>query len=134
MKKALGIRWLPIVAVIVPGCATLVGNWESTSLSPEMARDQFRLIRSDNAAGEFIRARVTFDKDDRYVAEVYHQGGNTLTRGTWEYSNDRLTLNDDEFGEHTYVADLAGDGKTLRIVQEIKGTDVVLTMTRRKTR
>ena len=113
------------------GCATLVGNWESTSLDPEMARDQFRLIRSDNATGDFLQAKVTFDKDGRYVAETYYQGGNSLSRGTWEYANGRLTLNDDELGAHSYAADF-GPGGTFEIVQPIKGTDVVLTMTRRK--
>ena len=54
------------------GCATLVGNWESTSLSPEMARDQFRLVRSDNATGEFLQAKVTFGEDGWYVAETYY--------------------------------------------------------------
>ena len=135
MNNALRFRWLSMVAVLaVSGCATLVGNWESTSVSPEMARDQFRLIRSTNATGEFIQAKVTFNKDGRYVAEVFHAGGNSLTRGAWKYLDGQLTLNDNEFGEHSYVADLVGNGKTLQIVQPIKGTDVVLTMTRRKMR
>ena len=135
MNKRLRFRWLSMVSVLaLSGCATLVGNWESTSVSPEMARDQFQLIRSTNATGEFMQAKVTFNKDGRYVAEVFHEGGNSLTRGDWEYLNGRLTLNDNEFGEHSYAADLAGNGKTLQIVQPIKGTDVVLTMTRRKSR
>ncbi len=135
MNNALRFRWLSMVAVLaVSGCATLVGDWESTSVSPEMARDQFQLIRSNNATEEFIQAKVTFNEDGKYVAEVFHAGGNSLTRGDWEYLDGRLTLNDSKFGEHSYVADLAGNGKTLQIVQPIKGTDVVLTMTRRKSR
>ena len=85
MKKALCSRWLPIVAVMVPGCATLVGNWESTSLSPEMARDQFQLFKSDGGSGEFLRAKVTLNQDKTYLAEVYYTAGNDLCRGTWEY-------------------------------------------------
>lgn len=132
MKIALGFRWLSILLLgMVSGCATMVGTWESTSLYPEMARDQFRLIRSDNATGDFLQAKVSFDKDGKYVAETYHRGGNSLSRGTWEYVNGRLTLNDDELGAHSYAADF-GPGGTFRIVQPIKGTDVVLTMTRRK--
>ena len=135
MKNVLRFCWLSMVPVLaLSGCATLAGHWESTSISPEMARDQFQLIRSTNATGEFIQAKVTLNKDGRYVAEVSHAGGNSLTRGAWEYSIGRLMLNDDKFGEHSYAADLAGNGKTLQIVQTIKGTDVVLTMTRRKTR
>ena len=135
MNNALRFRWLSIViTVAASGCATLQGDWESTSVAPEMARDQFRLIRADNATGEFIQAKVSFNKDGRYVAEVFHAGGNSLTRGNWDYSNGRLTLDDNRFGEHSYEADLAGNGKTLQIVQPIKGTDVALTMTRRKTR
>ncbi len=135
MNNVLRFCWLSMVAVLAAsGCATLVGNWESTSVSPEMARDQFQLIRSTNATGEFIQAKVSFNKDGRYLAEVFHAGGNSLTRGNWDYSNGRLTLEDNKFGEHSFEADLAGNGKTLQIVQPIKGTDVVLTMTRRKTR
>ena len=135
MNSALRFRWVSMVAVLaVSGCATLVGHWESTSVVPEMARDQFQLIRSNNATGEFMQAKMAFTEDGRYVAEAFHAGGNSLNRGSWKYLDGQLTLSDNEFGEHVYAVDLAGNGKTLQIVQPIKGTDVVLTMTRRKTR
>ena len=118
------------LCLFVAGCATVAGKWESQSLYPEMARDQFQLFKSDGGSGEFIRAKVTLNQDKTYLAEVYYTAGNDLCRGTWEYGEGRLTMSDEKYGTHSYTAKLSGDGKSLKLIQSIKGSDVVLTLAR----
>ena len=118
------------LCLFVAGCATISGKWESESLYPEMARDQFQLFNSDGDRGEFMRAKVTLDRDKTYLAEVYYTAGNDLSRGTWEFGEGRLTLSDDKYGSHSYAAKLSGDGRSLTLTQPIKGSDVVLTLAR----
>ncbi len=118
------------LCLFVAGCATVAGNWESESLYPEMARDQFQLFRSDGGGGEFIRAKITLSQDKTYLAEVYYTAGNDLCRGTWAYGEGRLTMSDEKYGTHSYTAKLSGDGKSLKLIQPIKGSDVVLTLAR----
>ena len=118
------------LCLFVAGCATLAGKWESESLYPEMARDQFQLFKSDGGSGEFIRAKVTLNQDNTYLAEVYYTSSNDLCRGTWEYGDGRLTMSDEKYGTHSYTAKLSGDGKFLKLTQPIKGSDVVLTLAR----
>ncbi len=116
--------------LFVAGCATVVGKWESESLYPEMARDQFQVFKSDGDRGDFIRAKVTFKQDKTYLAEVYYTAGNDLCRGTWEYDAGRLTMSDEEHGRYSYTASLSGDGKSLKLTRRIKGSNVVLTLAR----
>ena len=131
MKRFRFCLGLVSLCLFVAGCATVVGKWESESLYPEMARDQFQLFKSDGDSGDFIRAKVTFKQDKTYLAEVYYTTGNELYRGNWEYDEGRrLTMNDEKYGTHSYSAKLSGDGKSLKLTRRIKGSNVVLTLAR----
>ncbi|UCF33341.1 MAG: lipocalin family protein [Phycisphaerales bacterium] len=117
--------------LIVPcGCAGITGKWTASSMEPEMARDQFRLLRPDDHEGQLVKATISLKKDSTYLAEVFYEGGADVTTGTWKLTDNKLTLLDNKYGSHTYTVELSGNRKVLRIIRPIKGTDVALVMTR----
>ena len=121
---------LSTMMIVLCGCAGITGKWISSSMDPEMARDQFRLLRPDDHKGQLIKATISLKKDSTYLAEVYYDGGADATTGTWKLTDNKLTLLDNKYGSHTFAVELSRNGKVLRIIRPIKGTDVVLVMTR----
>lgn len=119
--------------VLVSGCSQgVVGEWMSEGVTPTMARDQFKFLRPANFEGEFVKATIELRKDKKYKAEVYYAGELGYSSGTWMYDAGRINFLDDQFGAHTYNAELAGGGKSLTIITTIKGTNVKLHMRRVK--
>ena len=117
--------------VLLAGCSQgPAGNWQTQSVSPAMARDQIRFLRSSEYEGNFVKATIDLKKDRNYVAEVYYAGDMEVSTGTWMYDAGRLSLLDNKYGNHVYTAEIADGGKTLKIIQPIKGTNVVLQMSR----
>ena len=121
-----------ILVALLPGCADLSGKWTSVALDPEMARDQFLLLRPRGYRGDFLRAVINLRTDETYTAEVYYAGDLSFSSGGWSVLGDRLRLMDSEYGAHAYRIQVARDGGTLEIIQPIKGTDVRLIMRREK--
>ncbi|MHC5109398.1 MAG: hypothetical protein ACYTHJ_05925 [Planctomycetota bacterium] len=122
---------LALVMVLGSGCASIVGNWESSQLSPDMAREEFRLLQSESSSGQFMRAKMTFDGEGTYNAEVQYEGGSVLSQGEWEWENGKLELEDDKFGSISYPAALSSNGKQLTLSERIRGTTVELTLDRK---
>ncbi len=121
---------LSTMMIVLCGCVGITGKWISSSMEPEMARDQFRLLRPDDHEGQLIKATISLKKDSTYLAEVYYDGGADITTGTWQLTDNKLMLLDNKYGSHTFAVELSKNGKVLRIIRPIKGTDVVLVMTR----
>jgi hypothetical protein len=121
---------LSTMLIVLCGCAGITGKWTGSSMEPEMARDQFRLLRPDDHEGQLVKATISLKKDSTYLAEVFYEGGADVTTGTWKLTDNKLTLLDNKYGSHTYTVELGGNRKVLRIIRPIKGTDVALVMTR----
>jgi hypothetical protein len=119
--------------VMLTGCSKGVqGEWMSEGVTPAMARDQFKFLRPADFEGEFVKATLELRKDKKYKAEVYYAGELGYSSGTWMYDADRINFLDDQFGAHAYEAELTNGGKNLKIIKEIKGTNVKLHMRRVK--
>ena len=116
-------------ALMCSGCG-LTGQWASTSLEPEIARDEFRLFDSMRDGREFTKATVDLHDDGTYSAEVYYGEKIEQSTGTWESAGRKLTFVDSRGRSQTYEYTLSGDHKKLTIVREIEGTDVVLELKR----
>ena len=116
--------------LIVSGCG-VTGKWESTQLSPEIARDEYRLVEPWLAPGhEFTRAHITIRHDGSYDADVHYGDIVRTSTGKWEEEDGTLTFVDDQGCSATYKRELSGDHKKLTLIRPIKGTDVKLTLAR----
>lgn len=124
------LAWLPLVAASLAGCADVTGKWTSTGLEPRMASDQFVFLRPKTFKGDFIRAVLDLREDKTYTAEVYYASDRSFTNGGWSVLGDKLRLVDNDYGTFNYPFDLDRDGRTMEILQAIKGTDVRLVMQR----
>ena len=117
------------ILMLLTGCS-LAGHYTSRSLDPDMARKEFKLLGTGAMGPEFTKAAITLNPNKTFSAEVYYGENLEQDTGSWQYSDGKLTLTDSKGVSQTYTIDLSGDGKTLKMVRTIRGTDVVLIMVR----
>jgi hypothetical protein len=110
------------------GCATLAGRWSGDNLKPEMARDQFALLRPAGEPGRFVSAELRLQPDGTYTAEVNYSGKIERHMGTWKYDNkDFINFTDKEGNTYGYGLRKV-DEQTIQLIKGLKGTDVTLTL------
>jgi hypothetical protein len=116
------------LVVLMAGC-DIVGRWSGSSLSPEMARDQFKLLRPESMPGKFVSVDFRFQKDGSYTADINYDGKLESKQGTYKYDANKgmLTLMDKEGNSYAYAAKKVDD-QTLQLVKGVKGSDVTLTL------
>jgi hypothetical protein len=116
------------VVVGPSGCVTLAGRWTGSDLRPEMARDQFKLLRPAEQSGKLVSVDLRLQQDGSYTAELNYDGKVEQSLGTWKY-NDKgyLTFVDKQGRSYGYDV-RRPDDQTIQIVKGIKGTDATLTL------
>lgn len=128
-----GLTFLALGSLIlVAGCG-IEGRWAGSSLNPEMARDQFRLLRPESTPGKFVSADMRFQQDGTCTADVVYDGKLESQQGTYQYDANKslLTITDKQGNSYAYAAKKVDD-QTLQIVKGVKGTDVTLTLKKRQ--
>jgi hypothetical protein len=114
--------------VSLSGCVSLAGRWAGNELKPEMARDQFRLLRPADQSGKLVSADVRLQQDGSYTAELTYDGKIEQSLGTWKYDpKDYLTFVDKQGRSYGYAVRRPND-QTIELVKGIKGTDATLTL------
>ena len=100
-------------------------------LRPEMARDQFELLRPDDMPGRFVEADLRFQQDGTFTAVVNYDGKLETHQGTFKYDQQvgKLTFTDNKGDSYVYGAKKPDDN-TLLLLKGIKGSDVTLTLKR----
>ena len=139
MKVIHGIRWqrmfggfLCLGAVVsMGGCAGLAGRWSGSDLRPEMARDQFKLLRPADQPGKLVSADLRLQPDGSYTAELNYDGRVEQSLGTWKFDVDGYLTFVDKQGRSYGYAVRRPDDRTIQMVKGIKGTDATLTLTKR---
>ncbi len=116
------------IVLLTVGC-DIVGRWSGSSLSPEMARDQFKLLRPESKPGKFVSADFRFQQDGSYTADIVYDGKLEARQGTYKYDAGKgmLTMMDKQGNSYAFAAKKVDD-QTLQVVKGIKGTDVTLTL------
>ena len=116
------------IVILTAGC-DLVGRWTGSSVNPEMARDQYKLLRAEDKPGKFVSADFRFQQDGSYTAEIVYDGKLESHQGTYKYDANKsmLTVLDKEGNSYAFIAKKVDD-QTLQLVTGIKGTDVTLTL------
>ena len=115
-----------VVLVGSSGCVNLTGRWTGDSLKPEMARDQFKLLRPAEQPGKFVSADLRLQQDGTYTAELNYDGKVERYMGTWKYDDKGfLNLNDTHGNSYGYAVRKVDD-QTLELIKAIKGSDVTL--------
>ncbi len=110
------------------GCATLAGRWTGNELQPEMARDQFKLLRPADQSGKLVSADLRLQQDGSYTAELNYDGKVEQSLGTWKCAEKgHLTFVDKKGRSYGYAVRRPND-QTLEMVKGIKGTDATLTL------
>jgi hypothetical protein len=100
-----------------------------SSLTPEMARDEFRLIRPQNEPGRFVSADFHIQKDGTFTAEINYNGKVKPCQGTYKYNADKHTVTFTDTAGNNYLYHVKKpNADTLELVTSIKGTDVTLTL------
>lgn len=118
------------VAALLPasGCATLAGRWSGDDLKPEMARDQFKLLRPSEQSGRLVSVELRLQQDGSYTAELNYDGRIEQSLGTWKVDDNRyLTFVDKDGRSYGYSIRRPNDN-TLEMLKGIKGTDATLTL------
>jgi hypothetical protein len=110
------------------GCATLAGRWTGDSLKPEMARDQFKLLRPAEQSGKFVSADLRLQPDGSYTAEVNYDGKVERFMGSWKYDDKGFVTFVDKQGNSYGYAVRKVDDQTIQLIKSVKGTDVTLTL------
>ena len=123
--------WLsyPLLAVLMgtTGCG-IAGRWSGAGLNPEMARDQFKLLRPESEPGKFVSADFRFQEDNTFTADVVYDGQLQAHQGTYHYDpKGMITLTDKAGYSYMYAAKKVDD-QTLLLIKGIKGSDVTLTL------
>jgi hypothetical protein len=119
------------LVVFTAGC-DIVGHWSGTNLNPEMARDQFKLLRPENMPGKFVSADFRFQQDGSFTANIVYDGKLDVFQGTYKYDMNKgmLTIMDKDGNTFAFAAKKVDDN-TLQLIKGIKGTDVTLTLKKR---
>jgi hypothetical protein len=122
-----GLLCLSAVAVL-SGCVSLAGRWTGNELQPEMARDQFKLLRPTEQAGRLVSADLRLQQDGSYTAELNYDGRVEQSLGTWKLdAKGYLTFVDKQGRSYGYALRRPND-QTIEMVKGIKGTDATLTL------
>jgi hypothetical protein len=110
------------------GCVSLAGRWAGNELKPEMARDQFKLLRPTDQSGKLVSADLRLQRDGSYTAELNYDGKVEQSLGTWKYDDKSyLTFVDKQGRSYGYAVRRPND-QTIEMVKGIKGTDATLTL------
>lgn len=114
--------------VSLSGCASIVGRWSGSELKPEMARDQFKLLRPTEHPGRLVSVDLRLQQDGSYTAELNYDGNVEQSLGTWKCNlNNYLTFVDTGGKSYGYTV-RRPDDQTIQMVKGIKGTDATLTL------
>ena len=113
------------------GCVTLAGRWTGSELRPEMARDQFKLLRPAEQSGKLVSADIRLQQDGSYTAELNYDGMVEQSLGTWKTDDKGYLTFVDKQGRGYGYAIRRVDDQTIQMVKGIKGTDATLTLTKR---
>jgi hypothetical protein len=105
-------------ALLVTGCG-VQGKWVLRDVSPEEAQ------------GHFKWASIELKSDGTYVAESEYEGAKRESSGTYEYSDDTLTLTTADGATHIYAADVGKLGFELVVKREYGGQEVIAKMKRK---
>ena len=110
------------------GCVSLAGHWTGSELRPEMARDQFKLLRPTDQSGKLVSADLRLQPDGSYTAELNYDGKVEPSLGSWKYdAKNYLTFVDKHGSSYGYAVRRPNDD-TIELVKGIKGTDATLTL------
>jgi hypothetical protein len=109
------------------GCASLVGHWTGDELQPEMARDQFRLMRTE-PYGKLVSADIRIQEDGSYSADLNYDGNVEQSLGTWSLDKPNYVTFVDKEGKSYGYAVRRRDDNTIMLAKTIKGTDATLTL------
>ena len=110
------------------GCVNLTGRWMGDELKPEMARDQYKLLRPTEQSGRLVSADIRLQKDGSYTAELNYDGTIVESLGNWKYADKGYLSFVDKQGR-SYGYDIRRpDDETIQMVKSIKGTDATLTL------
>jgi hypothetical protein len=118
-------------AVSLCGCASLAGRWSGSELRPEMARDQFKLLRPAEQSGKLVSADLRLQQDGSYTAEFNYDGQVEQSLGTWKCDDKGYLTFVDKQGSSYGYAVRRPDDQTIQMVKGIKGTDATLTLKKR---
>jgi hypothetical protein len=110
------------------GCATLAGRWMGDELQPEMARDQFKLLRPIDQSGRLVSADLRLQQDGSYTAELNYDGKVEQSLGTWEFDDKGYLTFVDKLGRSYGYTVRRPNDQTLEMLKGIKGTDATLTL------
>jgi len=110
------------------GCATLAGRWTGNELRPEMARDQFKLLRPTDQSGKLVSADLRLQRDGSYTAELNYDGKVEQSLGTWKCDAKGYLPFVDKRGRSYGYAVRRPNDQTIELVKGIKGTDATLTL------
>ena len=126
MARACLLGSLVATALATAGCG-IQGRWVGDKLKPEMARDQFNLMRPEGNFDNFVQADIRFQDDGTYMADLRY--GSVLKRSTgkWELNEDKLTLVEENGTPQVFLVKQP-DAATLNLIVGIKGSDVTLTL------
>ena len=113
------------------GCASLAGRWSGNELRPEMARDQFKLLRPAEQPGKLVSVDLRLQQDGSYTAELNYDGQVEQSLGTWKCDAKGYLSFVDKQGRGYGYAIRRVDDQTIQMVKGIKGTDATLTLTKR---
>ena len=127
-RRLLG-GFLCLGAMVAPsGCASLAGRWSGNELRPEMARDQFKLLRPTDQSGKLVSADIRLQQDGSYTAELNYDGRVEQSLGTWKYNALGYLTFVDKHGRSFGYDIRRPDDQTIEMVKGIKGTDATLTL------
>ena len=116
-------------AVTSFGCASLAGRWSGSELRPEMARDQFMLLRVAEQPAQLVSADLRLQQDGSYTAELSYDGMVEQSLGTWRTDEQGyLALVDQRGNTYGYALRRPGDETIQMVVKDIRSTDVSLTL------
>jgi len=116
------------VLVSSAGCVSYAGRWSGNELKPEMARDQFKLLRPTDQPGKLVSADLRLQQDGSYTAELNYDGNIEQSLGTWKYDDKGYLSFVDKQGRGYGYAIRRLDDRTIQMVKSIKGTDATLTL------
>ncbi len=116
------------VVVSASGCANLAGRWTGSELRPEMAREQFKLLRPTDQTGKLVSADLRLQQDGSYTAELNYDGKVEQSLGSWKVDAMGYLTFVDKHGSSYGYAVRRPDDKTIELVKGIKGTDATLTL------
>ncbi len=127
-RRTLGSLLCLAVLVGLSGCASLAGRWSGGDLKPEMARDQFMLLRPAEQTGKLVSADLRLQPDGSYTAELNYDGYVEQSLGTWKLDEKGYLTFVDKHGRSYGYSVRRPNDQTIRLVKGIKGTDATLTL------